>query len=146
MTNGRHDESLIKPSGLDEKQSFEWRRLSMQTVVRRLEPRCSNMNETLEFAARREPQSPVAPVYRAWMADNLARDGRFAEAIVGYDAAIRAAESTPPLFERLDGVATALSEKARRRRSPGTPTSPLRPTESSATACGATRAPFSGRA
>src|SRR5437868_3982720 len=88
MTNGRHDESLIKPSRLDEKQSFEWRHLSMQTVARRLEPRCSSMNETLEFAARREPQSPVAPVYRAWMADNLAQDGRFAEAIVGYDAAI----------------------------------------------------------
>ena len=121
MTNGRHDESLIKPTGLDEKQSFEWRHLSMQTVLRRLEPRCSNMNETLEFAARREPQSPVAPVYRAWMADNLARDGRFAEAIVGYDAAIRAAESTPPLFERLDGVATALSEKAQAATLAGDP-------------------------
>jgi len=112
MKNGDQDESLIQPSCLDEKSAFEWRQLSMQTIRRRQEPRCSNINATLEVAARREPQSPAAPFYQVWIADNLARDGDFAEAIASYDAAIRAAESTAPLFDGLDGVAAALNDKA----------------------------------
>jgi tetratricopeptide (TPR) repeat protein len=113
MINGGHqDESPIQPSSLDEKSAFEWRRLSMQTMQTRLEPRCSSINDTLEVAASREPQSPAAPLYRTWIADNLARDGRLAEAIAGYDAAIRAAESARPLFHGVDGVATGLGDKA----------------------------------
>lgn len=47
-------------------------------------------------AFEREPQSPTAPAYRLWLADNLARDGRLDDAVAAYDAVVECAEAADP--------------------------------------------------
>ncbi len=86
--------------------------LTDQVLRSRVEASCSSSNSMLAAAAEREPQSPVAPAYRRWIADNLVRDWRLTEALSAYDATIECAQSAPPLFETRDRIASALFDKA----------------------------------
>ena len=76
---------LPQPPTLDGRSTYEWRHLTGQVLHSRSQPACASVNVTLSDAANREPQSPLAPLYRLWMADNYARDGRFADALTAYD-------------------------------------------------------------
>ncbi|MFL6846665.1 MAG: peptidoglycan DD-metalloendopeptidase family protein [Allosphingosinicella sp.] len=87
--------------------------MSGQVIGSRSRPHCSNTNAMLATAVEREPHSPAAPLYRCWIGDNLARDGRFAEAVAAYDSAVAGADSAARLSEHIDPVATALGDKAK---------------------------------
>ena len=66
---------------LDRATRERWVDIAARTLSARAEGRPSAVNELLEAAAGTEPQSPVAPAYRLWAADNLAREGRYALAL-----------------------------------------------------------------
>ena len=68
------------------------------------EARPSEVNGLLDAAALAEPQSPVAPAYRIWAADNLAREGRHALALRAFDVAIEAASAAPRFTVHVDPV------------------------------------------
>lgn len=112
MATGKTDTDGLRPTSLDEKSAHEWRQLSGQVLLSRGEARCARTNVTLEAAAEREPQSPAAPAYRLWMADNLVRDDRLAEALAAYDATVMSAQSASRLMETTDPVIGALYHKA----------------------------------
>lgn len=97
---------------LDPKSHDEWIALSALVRKSALERAASQSNDALEAAAGREPQSPVAPAYRLWMAESFAREARYDEAIRAYDAAIDVAMSARSLEPGLDLRAGALSHKA----------------------------------
>jgi murein DD-endopeptidase MepM/ murein hydrolase activator NlpD len=104
--------SRLSPDLLDAHTSFEWRQLTRQVLRSRRRPHCANVNVTLRAAAEREPQSPLAPAYRLWMADNHARDGSIAEAFEGYDACVLSAAAAPRLVGDCDIAFLALHAKA----------------------------------
>jgi tetratricopeptide (TPR) repeat protein len=107
------DESgTIRPASLDASAVHEWRQLSLAIIRARRTGSWSGTNVTLEAAAAREPQSPATPAYRLWIADNFARDGRYADAIAAYDAVIASAQSASRLFPADDPVRTVLFDKA----------------------------------
>jgi murein DD-endopeptidase MepM/ murein hydrolase activator NlpD len=97
---------------LDIKATHEWLQLAAQTVRAQSEPSYSSVNVTLEAAAEREPQSPATPAYRLWTADNLARDGRYADAIASYDRSVEATQSAVRLVNTIDPIVCALYNKA----------------------------------
>lgn len=101
-----------RPEALDAKATHEWMQLAAQTVRAKLERWCSNVNVTLEAAAEREPHSPATPAYRLWMADNLARDGRYADSVAAYDRTVEAAGSADRLVATLDPIVCALYHNA----------------------------------
>lgn len=101
-----------RPSSLDDKSAYEWARLSAQVLECRRDSACSRVNATLESAIKRDLQSPVAPVFRLWMADNLLRDGEFKQALTVYDAVLVHAQSTERLIEVHDLIPGALQYKA----------------------------------
>ncbi|MEN1956582.1 tetratricopeptide repeat protein [Luteimonas changyuni] len=101
-----------RPAALDEKSAHEWSRLSAQVLECRRDPFCSRANATLDSAAGRDLESPVAPVFRLWAADNLLRDGEFRQALAAYDAVLEHAQSTGHLVEVRDLVPGALRHKA----------------------------------
>ena len=107
---------LPHPPILDGRSAYEWRHLSGQVLYSRSQRVCANVNVTLLDAANREPQSPLAPLYRLWMADNYARDGRFADALAVYDQCLDCAQAAPQLFDQLDPRAGALLHKAQAAR------------------------------
>ncbi|MFN8061237.1 MAG: M23 family metallopeptidase [Vicinamibacterales bacterium] len=78
----------------------------------RAEAACSGTNATLEAAVQRETQSPAAPAYRLWMADNLVRDDRLADALIAYDSTVASAQSASRLVESIDFIGGALYHKA----------------------------------
>jgi murein DD-endopeptidase MepM/ murein hydrolase activator NlpD len=117
----RASEDLVSPSCLDDKSAFEWRRLAGQVLAGRKHPLCASVNVTLQAAAERAPQSPAAPAYRLWMADNLARDRSFAAALAAYDDAVEHARSAQPLIETVDTIAAALRYKAQTAALAGEP-------------------------
>jgi hypothetical protein len=102
----------LQPETLDERSTHEWLTLTDEVLQSRAEPSCCGSNATLTAAVEREPQSPVAPAYRLWIADNLVRDGRLDDALTAYDAAIDCAQSAPRLFETVDQTVDALFQKA----------------------------------
>lgn len=104
--------SRLSPPSLDPRSSFEWRQLTQQVLHSRRGPGSADVNVTLRAAAEREPQSPLAPAYLLWMADNHARDGSIAEALDGYDASVLSAEATPRLIDDCDIAFCALHAKA----------------------------------
>lgn len=112
MTTGKMDTDGFQPSSLDEKSAHEWRQLSGQVLRSRCEAGCARTNVTLEAATDREPQSPATPAYRLWMADNLVRDDRLADALAAYDATVKSAQSANRLIETIDPVTSALYHKA----------------------------------
>ena len=72
--DARHDE-MPRPASLDDKTAREWQSLADEVLSSRAERASSGVNNVLTAAFEREPQSPAAPAYRLWLADNLARDG-----------------------------------------------------------------------
>ena len=104
--------SRLSPPSLDPRSSFEWRQLTQQVLHSRRGPGSANVNVTLRAAAEREPQSPLAPAYLLWMADNHARDGSIAEALDGYDASVLSAQAAPRLIDDCDIAFCALHAKA----------------------------------
>ena len=97
---------------LDGKTAAQWRSLSMRTAVTNASGSPSETNEELDAAAQSDPQSPVAPAYRLWHADNLAREARYPESIRAYDAVVEDAQSAPRLLPDVDARACALRHKA----------------------------------
>lgn len=112
MPGGSDGWPLLGPDSLDERTSYEWQSLSEQVVAWRGEPDSARANVTLEAAVTREPASPVAPAYRLWIADNLAHDGRLAEALTAYDQTVESAFATHRTIADLDLIAGALYHKA----------------------------------
>ena len=98
---------------LDAKTAAEWRRLSARTLAANLRGRPSRMNGELEAAAGSQPQSPVAPAYRLWIAHNLIREARYGEAVRALDAAIETAQTTRRFIRSIDPIACALRYQAR---------------------------------
>src|SRR5215207_8496968 len=107
------DTSTSSPDQLSAALDQEWRGLATQVISARGSRYCSRLNVTLEDAAAREPESPTAPVFRLWAADNLASDGSYSNAVAAYDDCVRATQSTRPLVKRQDLVTGALLHKAR---------------------------------
>lgn len=97
---------------LDPRSHDEWIALSNLVRGSALERAASRSNDALEAAANREPQSPVAPAYRLWIAESFAQEGRYDDAIRSYDAVIDAATSARWLASSLDLRAGALNHKA----------------------------------
>lgn len=97
---------------LDPRTRQDWIRFAGQVAAAAQEGFCSSCNAALKAAADKEPESPVAPAYRLWIADNLARDGRPGEALQAYDEAIEACQSAQRLVPELDSTVGALYHKA----------------------------------
>ncbi len=97
---------------LDPKTESEWIRLASQVRSAAIESHPSRLNKSLEAAAGREPQAPVAPAYRLWAADNLARDRVYSQAVKAYDHAIEAAQSASRLIAGSNPVIGMLYHKA----------------------------------
>jgi tetratricopeptide (TPR) repeat protein len=120
-----HDRSrAVEP--LDRATRERWIDLAACTLSARGEARASAVNELLEAAAGAEPQSPVAPAYRIWAADNLAREGRYALALRAFDVAIDVGSSAPRLTAKADPVSAALLHKAQVARLGGEPETAIR--------------------
>jgi hypothetical protein len=109
MIGAGRDPGRLQFASLDDKAMHEWHQLTGQVLASRTEAGCARVNVTL--AVEREPQSPLAPAYRLWMADNLARDGELAGALRAYDAVVERAQSAERLIERLDPIVGALYHK-----------------------------------
>ncbi len=106
-----------KPSGnkfepLDSKTDLAWRDLSNQVIQQRLNKDFSGKNESLLIAANSSPQSPTTPVFRLWLADNLAMAGNFSEALKAYDNSISSSQSARPFMANQDFISGALIHKA----------------------------------
>ncbi|HEY6145687.1 MAG TPA: peptidoglycan DD-metalloendopeptidase family protein [Solirubrobacterales bacterium] len=70
----------------------------------------SSPAERLRAAADSEPDAPVAPAFRLWAADGLARAGRDREAVAAYDETLPAAGRSD--FEGIDFATEALRNRA----------------------------------
>jgi hypothetical protein len=112
MATGNAETDSLRPTSLDEKSADQWRQLSGQVRCSRAEPGCTRTNMDLEAAAQREPESPAAPAYHLWMADNLMRDNQPADALSAYDATVKSAQSASRLIETIDPIIGALYHKA----------------------------------
>src|SRR5262245_34954256 len=73
---------MVFPFGteIDRRTHDQWVQLKMHVLRARSAPSCCSTNESLEATAEREPDSPVSPAYRLWIADNFARDGHLLDA------------------------------------------------------------------
>jgi tetratricopeptide (TPR) repeat protein len=97
---------------MDRDTSAQWVQLAAHVLRARATPDCCAANQQLEAAAEREPHAPVSPAYRLWVADNLARDGRFTEAALAYDAAVDRSQDLRDREATLDPTISALYHKA----------------------------------
>ena len=104
----------------------QWVELAGRTLAASGEARPSEVNGLLDAAALAEPQSPVAPAYRIWAADNLAREGRHALALRAFDVAIEAASAAPRFTVHVDPVRCSLLHKAQVARLAGDPTTAIK--------------------
>lgn len=107
----RQDETL-RPASLDDTTAREWLSLTDDVLSCRLGGSSSRVNDALMAAYERERQSPAAPAYRLWIADNLARDGRLADAVGAYDGVVECAQSATRMLDALDPSVGALFHKA----------------------------------
>ena len=97
---------------MDHRTRDQWVRLTAQVLQARAKPNSSVANKDLEAAAERDPHAPVAPAFKLWIADNLARDGRYTEAATAYDMAVDRAQAVKGLLDGLNPTAGALFSKA----------------------------------
>jgi len=97
---------------MDRRTHQEWVQLTTHVLRARSAPNCCAANANLEAAAKREPQSPVAPAYHLWIADNFARDGHYTDAARAYDAAVDRSQALSNLADILDPTEGALYDKA----------------------------------
>ena len=86
--------------------------LSAWTAPASAGPKPCEVNNDLDAAAQGEPQSPVASAYRLWAGDNLAREGRFLEAVNAYDVAVDMALSSRRLHPDVNPTSCSLRHKA----------------------------------
>ena len=101
-----------KLDSLDSKSQHEWLKLSNTVSHARTKLRCSECNDTLIESAFQAKDSPIATAFHLWLADNLSRDGRYAESIPAYDQVIQSSQSTSRLVPTIDPVIDALYHKA----------------------------------
>lgn len=99
-------------AALDSTTHDRWVELSRRTRSAASGRSPCAVNEDLQEEAGREPEAPTAPAYRLWVAENLAREARYAEALPAFDAAIERGENASPLVEGVDVVGIALHHKA----------------------------------
>jgi hypothetical protein len=97
---------------MDRRTRDEWVQLTTHVLRARSAFNSCIANQRLEAAAEREPQAPVSPGYRLWIADNFARDGRFTDAARAYDATLERSQSLRDLANSLDPTVSALYHKA----------------------------------
>ena len=112
MSKAKQDGYPASVEAMDPKTAVTWTRLSAQVVAARRAGQACRINKQLEDAALSDRQSPAAPAYRLWTADNLARETRYADAVVAYDAAIDSAQQSRPFHTRVDAVGASLLHKA----------------------------------
>ena len=112
MSDPTKDEHRPPVEPLDQRTREEWLKMSAQAAAANVGPWPSRVNKELDAAAQSEPQSPVAPAYRLWIADNLAREGRYLEAIKAFDSAIDSAQSARRFLPHVDPICCSLLHKA----------------------------------
>lgn len=112
--------SIALDALMDRSAQDQWVKLATEVLRARSAPNCSAANDSLERAAVRDPQSAVSPAYRLWVADNLARDGRFTNAAQAYDAAADRSQAATNLPAGLDPTVCALYHKAQALAHAGT--------------------------
>jgi murein DD-endopeptidase MepM/ murein hydrolase activator NlpD/tetratricopeptide (TPR) repeat protein len=112
MSDLRKDEDLQAVEQLDDKSREQWLNLSAQTALAIAGGAPSQANADLIAAAEREAESPAAPAYRLWAGDNLAREGRFQEAVKTYDVAVDVALSSRRLHPDVNPTSCSLRHKA----------------------------------
>lgn len=98
---------------LDRRSREEWQILSRTVLRARSKSACRHSNEEIELALSREVESPLAPSYRLWVADNFAIDGDYSQSIKAYDRAIECALRVRDLRPELNPSAGALLSKAK---------------------------------
>jgi Peptidase family M23 len=87
---------------LDSSLQDRWFDLGTRASTAARGPNATQVNHSLAAEINADPQSPLVPVYLLWIADNLAREGRNADALDVYDRAIAAVGDSAPLAERYD--------------------------------------------
>jgi len=98
--------------GLDYRTHERWVELSRRTQAAAIGLSPCAVNGELEDEANRESEAPTAPAFRLWVADNFAREARYAESLPAFDLAIERGEGAPLLVEGVDLVRVALHHKA----------------------------------
>jgi hypothetical protein len=99
-------------SPLPDREKLHWVDLSFRTAyaAARLHP--CQINGELEAAAQSAGQSPVAPAYRLWMAENMCREGQDHESLKAFDDVTEAAARSARLTGDPDFAAEAMAKKA----------------------------------
>jgi tetratricopeptide (TPR) repeat protein len=99
-------------SPLPERDKLQWMDLSFRTTeaAGRMQPR--QMHAELEAAARSAGQSPVAPAYRLWIAENMCREGQDQESLQAFDEVLETAARVERLIDDPDYAVEALTKKA----------------------------------
>jgi hypothetical protein len=97
---------------LDRKTEEDWLRLSAMTQTAATGPNPCRVNEELRRAAHSEPQSPLAPAYLLWIAENVVREARYAESLSAFDAAVDGAHDAQRLLPTTNFIHVALHHKA----------------------------------
>jgi Peptidase family M23/Abnormal spindle-like microcephaly-assoc'd, ASPM-SPD-2-Hydin len=106
------ERGLSTTETVDPATKERWLKLSAQTALENTGPSPCRANHDLEAAAQAEPQSPVAPLYRLWIAENFAREARYSEAVKAYDSAIHSAQSARRFLAEVDVISSSLFHKA----------------------------------
>src|SRR5215203_3279619 len=112
MTDNNEDTPRFAADQLDENTRREWLLLSARTHAATIGVRPSRVNEELSAAVYSEPESPVAPAYLLWIAENLTREARYPEAVEAFDPVIERAQSVESFIPGVDFALAALHHKA----------------------------------
>lgn len=104
---------------LDATTRAQWTKLAAETITTRAGSAREELNARLDHARQSELQSPVAPAYALWLGDSLAREGRYADAIRGFDVAVETAQGAPRLAAEVDATSCSLIHKAQAARLAG---------------------------
>lgn len=90
----------------------QWLDLSLQFSRAVRTPRPCSVNATLEEATTGEPESPAAPAFLLWAAENYAREGRHHEAVEAFERVVQRADSVEPMHPALDFTRAARHHQA----------------------------------
>ena len=99
-------------SPLPNGEKLQWIDLSFKTAYAacRLQP--CHMNAELDAAAQSAGQSPIAPAYRLWIADNMNREGQYHNALAAFDTVLETAARAEKVAGDPDFSGEALAKKA----------------------------------
>jgi len=89
-----------------------WMDLALRTQTARLSRKPLELNSALMAATERNSETPVAPAYLLWIADNQALAGNWEAALATYDAALKSAESTVALTPNINFGRVAMEYRA----------------------------------